>query len=178
MNLVFDTDVLSTFGKIRRLDLLKEIFPKARFFISSSIYNELLKARERGYEFVDYIAESELFDVNPLNEEELKFLGKLREEQRSLGIGELEGISICKHRGYILATNDIPVKKVCDNYGIKFVDLSMILKSLLEDTILTGDELRALIDEIERKDKVVIKDRDDILAESSILKNEKGAVGR
>jgi hypothetical protein len=33
MNLVFDTDVLSTFGKIRRLDLLKELFPHAGFFI-------------------------------------------------------------------------------------------------------------------------------------------------
>jgi len=43
----------------------------------------------------------------------------------------------------------------------------MILKSLLEVKILTNDELRALIDEIEGKDKVVIKDRDDILTENS-----------
>ena len=168
MNLVFDTDILSTFGKIRRLDLLRELLPNARFFIPPSVYNELFKARERGYEFVDYIiVESRLFEVTPSNEEELEFLSKLIDERRSLGLGELEGLSICKHRGYILATNDIPVKKVCDNYGIEFIDLSMILKSLLEDTILTSDELRALIDEIERKDKVVIKDRDDILAESS-----------
>jgi len=167
MNLLFDTDILSTFGKIRRLYLLKTLFSNVRFFISLSIYNELLKARERGYDFVDYITESGILEVTPLNREELKFLGKLREEQRSLGLGELEGISICKHREYILVTNDITAKKVCDQYGIKFVDLSMILKSLLEVKILTNDELRALIGEIEGKDKVVIKDRDDILTENS-----------
>lgn len=97
MNLVFDTDVLSTFGKIRRLDLLKELFPNAGFFIPPSVYNELFKARERGYEFID---------------------------------------------------------------------LSMILKSLLAAKILTSNEVRVLITEIERKDRVTIKDRDDILTES------------
>jgi len=41
----------------------------------------------------------------------------------------------------------------------------MILKSLLEVKILMSDELRALIDEIERRDRVVIKDKDVILTE-------------
>ncbi len=163
MNLVFDTDILSTFGKIRRLDLLKKLFPNVRFFVPSSVYNELFKARERGYEFVDYVIESGILEVMPLNKEELEFLGRLREERKSLGLGELEGVSICKHREYVLVTNDITAKKVCDQYGIKIIDLSMILKSLLEVKILMSDELRALIDEIERKDRVIIKDKDDIL---------------
>ena len=47
MNLVFDTDILSTFGKIRRLDLLKKLFPNVRFFVPSSVYNELFKARDK-----------------------------------------------------------------------------------------------------------------------------------
>ncbi|MEA1957387.1 MAG: hypothetical protein U9N01_03410 [Euryarchaeota archaeon] len=165
MNLVFDTDVLSTFGKIRRLDLLKKLFPNVRFFVPSSVYNELFKARERGYEFVDYVIESGLLEVIPLNKEELEFLGRLKEERRSLGLGELEGLSICKRREYILVTNDITAKKICDRYEIEFVDLSMILKSLLAAKILTSNEVRVLITEIERKDRVTIKDRDDILTE-------------
>ena len=165
MNLVFDTDVLSTFGKIRRLDLLKELFPNAGFFIPPSVYNELFKARERGYEFVDYVTESGLLEVIPLNKEELELLSRLKEERRSLGLGELEGLSICKRREYILVTNDITAKKICDRYEIEFVDLSMILKSLLAAKILTSNEVRVLITEIERKDRVTIKDRDDILTE-------------
>ncbi|MDI6885912.1 MAG: hypothetical protein QMD22_06125 [archaeon] len=46
----------------------------------------------------------------------------------------------------------------------------MILKSLLEVKILKSDELRVLIDEIEMKDRVVIKDRDDILTEMAIIR--------
>jgi len=111
MCLVFDTDILSTFGKIRRLDLLKKLFPNVRFFVPSSVYNELFKARERGYEFVDYIIESGILEVTPLNAEELEFLSRLKEERRSLGFGELEGLSICKRREYILVTNDITAKK-------------------------------------------------------------------
>jgi predicted nucleic acid-binding protein len=166
MSLVFDTDVLSTFGKIKRLDLLRGLFPNAKFFIPPSVYNELFKARERGYEFVDYVIESRILEVTPLNKEELEFLSRLREERRSLGLGELEGVSICKHREYILVTNDITAKKICDRYEIEFIDLSMILKSLLAAKILTSNEVRVLITEIERKDRVTIKDRDDILTES------------
>jgi hypothetical protein len=50
--------------------LLKELFPNAGFFIPPSVYNELFKARERGYEFVDYVIESEILEVTPLNKEE------------------------------------------------------------------------------------------------------------
>ena len=41
----------------------------------------------------------------------------------------------------------------------------MILKSLLVAEVLTSNEVRVLITEIERKDRVTIKDRDDILTE-------------
>ena len=163
MSLVFDTDIISTFGKIKRLDLLKDLFPNTIFFIPPSVYNELFKARERGYEFVDYVIESGILEVAPLNKEELELLSKLKEERRSLGLGELEGASICKHREYILVTNGRAAKKVCDQYGIEFIDLRMILKSLLVTAILTDNELKALIYEIEGRDRVTIKDKGDIL---------------
>ena len=166
-SLIFDTDVLSTFGKIRRLDLLRKLLPDATFLTPPSVYDELFKAKDRGYEFVDHILWSGILEVTPLTKEELGFLSRLREERRSLGLGELEGISICKHRDCILVTNDTAAKKVCDQYMVKFIDLSMILKSLFATKILTGSELMKLIDEIERKDRVLIKDKDDILAESS-----------
>jgi len=52
----------------------------------------------------------------------------------------------------------------------------MILKSLLEVKILMGDELRSLIDEIERKDRVVIKDKDVILINSDMVRNKRAKV--
>jgi len=161
--IIFDTDIISTFGKIKRLDLLRTLLPDSQFFMVPSVYSELLKAKDRGYEFVDYVMEGENFEIISLTKEEMGFLSKLNEERKSLGSGELECISVCKHRGSIFVTNDVAAKKVCDIYNIKFIDLSMILKSLLATKILTHNEVRALIAEIEKKDKVVIMDIEDIL---------------
>jgi hypothetical protein len=161
-SLIFDTDVLSTFGKIKKFGLLQKLIPDMMFSIPSSVYDELLRAKDYGYDFVDYILESEIIEVTILNSDEWSFFNKLRIEHTSLGVGELEGISICKYRNCILITNDIAAKKVCDQYGIQFIDLSMILKSLLAEKVLTNSEIRALIDEIELKDKVIIKDKEDI----------------
>ena len=163
ISLLFDTDVLSTFGKIKRLDLLEKLFPSANFIIPTSVNNELFKAKDCGYEFVDYILDSQIFKVSSLEQEEVDFLEKLSAERRMLGAGELECISICKHRDSVLVTNDKAAKKVCDHYDIKFIDLSMILKSLIAIDILTTGEVRNLIDEIEGKDRVIISDADDIL---------------
>lgn len=109
-SLVFDTDVLSTFGKIKRLDLLEKLFPDADFSIPTSVNNELFKAKDCGYEFVDHITDSRIFEVTLLRQEELGFLEKLRDERRKLGPGELECISICKHRDSVLVTNDTAAK--------------------------------------------------------------------
>jgi predicted nucleic acid-binding protein len=67
-------------------------------------------------------------------------------ERRKLGPGELECISICKYRDSVLVTNDTATKNVCDHYDIKFIDLSMLLKSLIVTDILTSKEVEALID--------------------------------
>lgn len=55
--MIFDTDILSMFGKVGRIDLLRELFPKTSLVISFEVYNELLRGKEAGYDFVDDILE-------------------------------------------------------------------------------------------------------------------------
>jgi len=55
--MIFDTDILSMLGKIGRADLLRKLFPKASRMITLEVYNELLRAKEEGYDFVDDILE-------------------------------------------------------------------------------------------------------------------------
>ena len=55
--MIFDTDILSMLGKIGRADLLRKLFPKTSLVISFEVYNELLRAKEAGYDFVDDILE-------------------------------------------------------------------------------------------------------------------------
>ena len=162
MNFVFDTDVVSTFGKLRRLELLQDLLTDSKLFITPAGYDELVKARERGYDFIEYVFYLRMFEVARLSEEESKALESLQEERRSLGLAELEGIVISKHRDYIFVTNDRGAKKVCDSHAVRFIDLSMILTYMLVKELFTAHELRQLIDEIERRDRVVIKDKEAI----------------
>ena len=53
--MIFDTDILSMLGKIGRTDLLRKLFPETSLVITFEVYNELLRAKEAGYDFVDDI---------------------------------------------------------------------------------------------------------------------------
>lgn len=49
----FDTDILSMLGKIRNTHLVRKLFSKSELLITFEVYNELLRAREVEYDFVD-----------------------------------------------------------------------------------------------------------------------------
>lgn len=164
MVVVFDTDVISTFGKIKRLDLLQKLFPRDEFFIPSSVYDELINAQELGYEFAKYVIESELFKALTLSDEERDFVDKLQ-RRKSLGSGEKEAIALCKYRKYALITNDDDAKDICDKNSMEFFDLSMLLKTLWKSEIMSKEKVAKLIDEIETQDKVKIKDKERIIGD-------------
>ncbi|NQE46649.1 hypothetical protein C5S31_11570 [ANME-1 cluster archaeon GoMg2] len=48
---ISDCDLISTFAKVNKIGLLEEIFPSSRMVITTSVYNELLKTKEYGFDF-------------------------------------------------------------------------------------------------------------------------------
>jgi len=52
---ILDCDLISSFAKINRIDLLEKLFPDAQLVITASVYNELLKTKEYGFDFLDEI---------------------------------------------------------------------------------------------------------------------------
>jgi len=58
--IIFDADILSMLGKIGRIDLLRELFSDSELFITFKVYNELLAAKEIGYDFIDPILEQDV----------------------------------------------------------------------------------------------------------------------
>ena len=154
--IVFDTDMVSTFGKLRRLDLFKEMFPGKKLVISPGVYQELYRAKEIGHTFVDYVLNS--VELTPLTKEELNFVKKLG--KTSLGLGEKECLAICKKRDYVLLTNDSQAKNKCKEKDVDFIDLHAFLRKLWKSEIRGKGEVAKLIDEIETRDKVKIKDKE------------------
>jgi len=159
--IVLDTDILSCFAKIRRFDLLEKLF-KAQFYIPPRVYEEILRAKEKGYDFVDYIIQlidDRKIKIAILNEIEVDIVKELSKERR-LGFGEMEAMALARNRGWILLSNDKVVEKVAGKIGINVFNLEDFLSAMIDSRIIKNRiELKDIIEEIETKDRIVIRNK-------------------
>jgi len=147
--IIFDTNILSIFAKISRLELIKKLF--GAIYITPMIKEELIVPLEYGYEFPkDVLGSSSV--VIPTTEE----LGTYNEFKVRLGKGEAEAISIAKNRNLLFATNDKVAQKVAKENGVGIISLQAILNTLVKRQILTLDELNEIINDIRLRDNLVI----------------------
>lgn len=85
--MIFDTDILSMLGKIGRVDLLRKLFPETSLIITFEVYNELLRAKEAGYDFVDSILKQG-FEIVHLDIGLIKEYEQRKEALKNLHAGE------------------------------------------------------------------------------------------
>lgn len=162
--ILLDTNVLSTFGKINRLNLLFDIF-KEDICISSNVLDEIKNADEQGYSFADKV-------ISLIDEGKIMVISSSQEERQymvtlplSFGSGERDSVAIAKKRRGVFVTNEKRLWNFCETEEIDFLTLNNLLKLLWKDKILTKEEVRKLIDEIEEKDNIVIVSKDEIFAD-------------
>ena len=156
MNILCDTDVLSCFAKIKGLQLLKQLFPNAVFLISTAVYEELMRCKDAGFSFPDRIFE--FTDVTQLNKGELEEYKLILARARHLGHGEIHSIIIARFRKYPFLTNDKIAKKFAKEYGVVTWDIPDILKALWAKGVKSKEEIKRIISEMERNDRMVIQD--------------------
>ena len=83
------------FGKIGRANLLSELFSEIDLTITFEVYNELLMAKEAGYDFVDDILKQR-FKVIHLDSDLTSEYKRIKEKLTYLHAGELTSILLCK----------------------------------------------------------------------------------
>lgn len=159
--MIFDTDILSMLGKTGRADLLKTLFPDDDLIITFEVYNELLRAKEAGYDFVNDILKQGFkiinLDSDLIQEYEIK-----KEELRNLHSGELTSILLCKRDGMDFATNDKRAKRFCNDNGVDWLDIIDILRLCNKKDILDKKEIETLIKDIEKYDRTRITKQEEI----------------
>ena len=147
--IIFDTDILSIFAKISRLELIKKLFGTVH--ITPMIREELNIPLEYGYDFPKDILDNSSVIIPTVEE-----LGPYNEFKVRLGKGEAEAISIAKNRKLLFATNDKVAQKVAKENGVGIISLQAILKALVKRQILTLNELNEIINDIRSRDNLVI----------------------
>ena len=163
MIILLDTNILSTFSKIKKLGLLYDVFNINVLYISPNVHAEIMVAKEKGYAFisqvVDLLQKRRLITLPLASEEEIK----TNKIPLSFSKGERDSLVICKERDGIFVTNERKVINYCKKHDIKYFDLRDILKGLHQFMNFSKDEVSKLIDEIEEKDNIIIKDKNEIL---------------
>ena len=158
--IIFDADILSCFGKTGKVYLLETVF-KGKFLMSYSVYNELQKVKNMGFDWADDVFAA--VDMVFLTQKEIADYKEIISGDRFIHQGEIESIVICKHRDYLFVTDDKKAKDYCDKKGVNYFDLHDILRHLFKSGNLSGEEIISLIREIEEKDNRVIKGKENIL---------------
>ena len=157
-----DTDVLSTFSKIQRLQLLFDVFNQDKLNIATAVENEIKVGISKGYHFGHDIVvlqkQKRICIHQPIAVDHL-FMGSL---PQTLGAGERESVAICKRLKAILASNERRVKHHCKKNQINCINLAEILRAFWEQHILTQSDVRKIINEIETKDRIKFRTIDPI----------------
>ncbi len=82
-----------------------------------------------------------------------------------LGSGEIETLVLASTHQLLCLTNDRQAKAVCRILNRAYLDLEDLLRTFKIKGILTIAALKQLIEQIEEKDRTLIKAKDQILKE-------------
>ena len=157
MDVILDADIASTFGKTERFHLFKKLFYNSDIFVTEAVKNEIIKSQEYGHSFAKYVLEN-VKEIKPSQSESDSC--KTIMTKKSVGLGEAESLAIAKKRKLLFLTNDKTALKEARNHGVTALDLSMIIRQLWKQKILTKKSAASLISEIESKDNIRFVDKE------------------
>ena len=152
---ILDTDFLSSFFKIGKLDLILRALNLEYVTVPSTVYEELKKAK-----FFDDIVSLFAFKEEELSHKKfiliknvnLGVLADFTEEERiTLGKGELGCFVLGKNKELILI-DDSKARTVAEKKNLKVVSVSSFLLYCKKNNIISVDELKQIIDDLKVKD--------------------------
>jgi predicted nucleic acid-binding protein len=159
-HVVVDTDIMSTFIKTGKLNLLETLFVRSTILLTPSVYSELKTGQKVG---MIKLSPSPIFSKIKLELAEKRAAKELR-DRRKTSIADSECIAVAKNRRCLLVTNDRYTEKEADHLAIEHINLPGILRLLWKSKIMTKSQVNELINNIEKKDRIVIRNKNMIFA--------------
>ena len=158
---IADTDILSTFGEIGRLDLLQSLFDNV--YIAPAVWRELGRAAQLGFAWVASVQRAVI--LLPLTADESRETERLASLYPRLGSGEIESFVLAQTHHLTCLTNDRQAKVVAQVLELSYLDLEELLRAFKTRKLLTPAALTALIAQIEEHDRTHIKAKAQILSD-------------
>jgi predicted nucleic acid-binding protein len=147
LKVILDTDFLSSFLKIERIDLIRQFHRVEFIYISPKVYQEISES-----ELLPLLTNKDWVMIEPpTHEGDERLLSD--PEFMSLGTGERESILLAlKSEGAILLINDNKARKVAIKRGITAFSIPDFLMACKARDLLTREEIGKVIIELKEKD--------------------------
>lgn len=153
---LLDTDILSTFTKIERLDLLFDLFGEDNVAVTESVILEINRAVEIGFDIheqVMYLIDEGRIGIISTTKEDLALMRRL---PNFMGAGERDSFAISKNKDHVLVTDDRKVIRLAQKMNVEVISLHMILRALWILNVCSKDEVKKIIVSILEKDRKIL----------------------
>ncbi|MCB0061931.1 MAG: hypothetical protein KDE19_07445 [Caldilineaceae bacterium] len=146
--ILFDTNVLSLFARIDRLELLFSTFVDAhnahQLYVSPSIKRELEMGFHNGTAYIsNCLARIDAGDLQVLQptDADRRFGRNLPPK---LGAGEVEAIALCQRLNLVFVSHDRKATNYCERVGIQSIKLIALIERLRRAHRLTDSEIETM----------------------------------
>ena len=145
--IICDTDFLSSFLKIERLELVRDLFKAKNIYIPVAVLSEVAKTS-----LITALLDKEWVKVKNVSDVDFKKM-KRNKEFTNLGSGEKECFALCKRfENSVLLISDNKARKVANKNGIVTLNISAFLLSCKEMGILESNDIASIIRDLREKD--------------------------
>ena len=147
MIIICDTDFLSSFLKIERLELVKDLFKEENLYTPIAVLGEIAKT-----DLITDLLNMEWIKVKKVSDEELKEMGKDK-EFANLGSGEKECLALCtRFKNPILLISDNEARRIANKKDIFTLNISAFLLACKNMGILDRSAIATIIRDLKEKD--------------------------
>ena len=145
--IICDTDFLSSFLKIKRLELVRYLFKAKNLYIPVAVLSEVAKTN-----LITALLDKEWVKVKNVSDADFKKMKK-NKEFTNLGSGEKECFALCKRfKNSVLLISDNKARRVANKNEIVTLNISAFLLSCKEMRILESNDIANIIHDLREKD--------------------------
>lgn len=142
---LLDANVLSRLARVHQTDVLPEVFPGG-CYLAPAIYHEVEAGLEAGVAYLEAVIAlvgRGRLRILSIEEEDRDYIASL---PRKLGLGEAEGITLCRRLDMVFVTHDREAANFCDRAGVRCLHFRTLVDALQKRGLLTPEQARQALE--------------------------------
>lgn len=142
---LLDANVLSHLARVQQVDILPKAFPGG-CYLAPAIYHEIEAGVEVGVAYLEAVialVKRERLQVLSVEADDRAYIAAL---PRKLGLGEAEGIALCRRLDMVFVTHDRKAANFCSRAGVRCLHFRALVDALQKRGLLTPEQAQQALE--------------------------------